>query len=293
MTVSRRDFLRVMGAGVSLQGGPVAVHAGRARQDRYARRTFPAQPGPDPDAVRLDVWTSHPLAGPGPDVIVLHEITGASEGFFHYTDTLVDAGFSVHCPVFFGSPFRDKSRIGDALLSLDVCLFSRRFECWKRSAENPVNAWLTALAADVAGPAQRPVGAIGMCLTGIQPLAMLRCPAVVAPVLCQPTLPSGTDLRLQNDFGLPPVDIDYAVTRVARDDLRVLLMRYAADTTASRIRERRLCTLFAPRIHCLSIPGDGHSTLVHDPDPDARRTVVEFLRTALAGAKPTAISSRR
>jgi hypothetical protein len=53
----------------------------------------------------------------------------------------------------------------------------------------------------------RKIGAIGMCYTGIQPLAMLRCKAVVAPVLCQPAVPFSLNRSAAADLGLPP-DVD-------------------------------------------------------------------------------------
>jgi hypothetical protein len=139
-----------------------------------------------------------------------------------------------------------------------------------------------ALATDIAESGQRRLGAIGLCLTGIQPLAMLRCRAVVAPVLCQPTLPLGKRDRALIDLGLPPSDVDFECTREKNEPVNVLMVRYAGDTVASAPRAKKLCKMFgAERIKCVSVPGDDHSSLVHDPSPQARKAVIDFLRAEL------------
>lgn len=253
------------------------------RKDRYEPRLFPPASQPAINGVRHQVLTAHPASGPGPGVIVLHEITGATDEFFVYADTLVDAGFSVHCPVMFGSPFGRSWWLRDGISILRACNPWSEFECRTRSALSQINPWLVELAVDVSGNGQRKIGAIGMCLTGIQPLAMLRCRAVVAPVLCQPTLPLGKSERAQLDLGLPPSDVDFACTRVKSEPVNVLMVRYANDTIASAPRAKRLCEMFgAERITCVSVPGDDHSSLVHDPSPQARKAVVDFLLAELS-----------
>src|SRR5262249_31959981 len=147
-------------------------------------------------------------------------------------------------------------------------------KCFKRSAFSALNPWLVALADDIAASQGRPIGAIGMCLTGIQPLAMLRSPAVVAPVLCQPTVPIGHDATRMRDVGLPPSDFDFALARVHTTPLKVQLVRYTGDTISSPARAERLYELFTPHIDYVRVEGHEHSSLVHHPDTTARAAVV-------------------
>lgn len=282
--VSRRRFLSLVAATAPahlLNGTQHALHARPPRREQYVRRIFPPPEQPAVDGVRHEVWTSHPAGGPGPDVIVLHEITGPTVDFFRYTDTLVDAGFSVHCPVLFGTAFAERSRLRGVLWSIAAC-HSREFECVKRSAHTPLNPWLIALAADISQDGRRKIGAIGMCLTGIQPLAMLRCRAVAAPVVCQPVMPLvALSPRSARDLGLPPSDVDFALARVRAERLTVLLVRYAGDRISPAVRAERLRNLFEDRLTFVSVDGDRHSSLVHDPHPEARREVIAFLRGQL------------
>jgi hypothetical protein len=129
-----------------------------------------------------------------------------------------------------------------------------------------------------------------MCLTGIQPLAMLRCRGVVAPVLCQPTLPFG---RNETDLGLPPSDVDFALARVldpmAKEPLEVLQIRYSGDRIASPRRADRLKEMFGSRMTLISLPGDDHSSLVHDPHETARKAVIDFLRAKLTRSQPPCV----
>jgi dienelactone hydrolase len=282
--ISRRAFLTGLAAvGLPMPAGAGQVPGQGVDPSRYTSRLFPPVGQPAIDGVRHEVYSAGPASGPRRDVIVLHEITGARDLFFAYVDTLLQEGFTVHCPVFFGRPFERPSLLRRAVLALEACSVFSEFECMRRSAYAPINPWLVALAVDIAGGEQRKVGVIGMCLTGIQPLAMLRCRSVVAPVLCQPTLPTGRNVKSARDFGLPPSDFDFAHARVHTERLDILLIRYKDDKIASALRAARLAELLKPRLEYLELEGHGHSSLVTDPDPAglARTTVVRFLRSKL------------
>ena len=83
-----------------------------------------------------------------------------------------------------------------------ICI-RREFNVWAADKSSPIVDWLRALArkahAECGG---KGVGAVGMCFTGGFALAMMTEPAVVAPVLSQPSLPlplaraRGADRRL-------------------------------------------------------------------------------------------------
>ncbi|MFX4466499.1 hypothetical protein ABTA69_20810, partial [Acinetobacter baumannii] len=66
------------------------------------------------------------------------------------------------------------------------------FNVWANGRSSPIVDWLRALARSAhAECGGRGVGALGMCLTGGFALAMMTEPAVVAPVLSQPSMPVG------------------------------------------------------------------------------------------------------
>ena len=79
-----------------------------------------------------------------------------------------------------------------ARLTIARACISREFRAFAANASSPVTQWLRALAAH-AHPlcGGKGVGAIGMCFTGNFALSMMLEPAMLAPVLSQPSLPMG------------------------------------------------------------------------------------------------------
>ena len=300
--VSRRAFLAALGAAMPL---PLRAADDSCRELKvghvYSCRTFTAK-GSGVEGLQHQVFTAAPMppADIRRDVIVLHEITGANAAFFQYVDTLVDEGFTVHCPVLFSTPLPRFPRT--LFVPFAACLGSG-FTCFTRTESSRVNTWLVELADDIAGSEKRKLGVIGMCLTGIQPLAMLRCRSVVAPVLCQPTLPTrdvrvthppastgrpisfmtiSTDPELDRDLGLPPSDVDFALARVRDENMSVLLIRFQHDPIAAASRATRLVEMFKPRLELFELKGHYHSSLVNNHgDHSGRRRVSEFLKTHL------------
>ncbi len=100
-------------------------------------------------------------------------------------------------------------------------------------ASSPVSTWLRALARlaheECGGPG---VGAIGMCFTGNFALTMMLEPAMLAPVLSQPSLP------LDNPAGLEISEDELAQVRerLEREKLDVMAYRFEGDNfcTAQR-----------------------------------------------------------
>jgi dienelactone hydrolase len=93
-------------------------------------------------------------------------------------------------PNLFGDPGRPVS-VGYTLRSVAKACVSREFRAFAARASSPVSDWLRALAAH-AHPlcGGRGVGAIGMCFTGNFALSMMLEPAMLAPVLSQPSRPT-------------------------------------------------------------------------------------------------------
>ena len=91
---------------------------------------------------------------------------------------------------------------------------------------SPVTQWLRALARlaheECGGPG---VGAIGMCFTGNFALTMMLEPAMLAPVLSQPSLP----LNDPAGMDIAPDELAAVRERLEREDLTVLAYRFEGD----------------------------------------------------------------
>jgi dienelactone hydrolase len=275
MEVTRRDFLASLTAApmtLAYSAAQPPSHHGQppfhyaCPPQKRSEREFPAA------NTRHTVITT----GSGPDVIALHEINGACDEFFAFVDCLASRGFTVHAPVLFGRPYGKASVARQIGHWLSVCS-GPDLACLSPAAFNRLDAWLLALCRDISLNGRRPLGAIGMCLTGIQPLAMMRSCAVVAPVLCQPTMPIGFTKSARRALALPASAIAHAVARVEAEDLEVLVIRYEQDPVAAAERVVRLKELFGARLRHVAIPGKEHSSLIHHPTATAFDAVVAFL----------------
>ena len=165
------------------------------------------------------------VAGTGPAVIVMTEMPGITPHVARFARWIRDAGFTVWMPNLFGSPGRPLSTAYTASSVVKACL-SAEFRAFAANATSPVTQWLRALAAH-AHPlcGGRGVGAIGMCFTGNFALSMMLEPAMLAPVLSQPSLP------LTNAAGMhiAPDELRAVKARLEREDLTVLAYRFAGD----------------------------------------------------------------
>lgn len=103
---------------------------------------------------------------------------------------------------------------------------SAEFRAFAGNGPSPVTQWLRGLARQAhAECGGRGVGAIGMCFTGNFALNMMLEPAMLAPVLSQPSLP------LDRPEGLESSQEELAKIRerLERDDLAVLAYRFEGD----------------------------------------------------------------
>lgn len=166
--------------------------------------------------------------GDGPAVIVIHEMPGLHPQVVDFGDRLVEAGMTVVMPSLFGDPGRPVATpyaLGTMLKTLCV---RREFTALALDRSSPIVDWLRALArvlhAECGGPG---VGAIGMCFTGGFALAMMTEPAVIAPVLAQPSLPLGKKGAASIDVS--PEELATARRRLEAEDLTCLGLRFHGD----------------------------------------------------------------
>jgi dienelactone hydrolase len=103
---------------------------------------------------------------------------------------------------------------------------SAEFRAFAANESSPVTRWLRSLARlaheECGGPG---VGAIGMCFTGNFALTMMLEPALLAPVLSQPSLPLDDPAGIE----IAPDELVAIRRRMDRDDLTVMAYRFAGD----------------------------------------------------------------
>src|SRR5690242_13117371 len=158
------------------------------------------------------------VAGAGPAVIVMAEMPGISPHVARFARWVRDAGFTVYMPSLFGRDGALPTADEGADVFRRACV-SAEFNALKRDASSPVTQWLRALARLAYGQCGGPgVGAIGMCFTGNFALTMMLEPAMLAPVLCQPSLP----LNAPGGIEIAPEEAAAVRQRLEQEDLTVL-----------------------------------------------------------------------
>ena len=241
------------------------------------------------------------VAGRGPAVIVMHEIPGLHPGVLAFARRLHALGLTTYLPSLVGEPGRPMTPAYSARSIARACV-ARDFATWATGETSPIVTWLRALAAHAHAECGGPgVGAIGMCLTGGFALAMLVEPAVIAPVLSQPSLPFPLTARHRRDLGL---DDEARAAVLARTDVCVLGLRFTGDRLVPPERFAALRALLGDRFLAVEIdsrPGNphgigrlAHAVLTHDlvdepghPTRAALDRVLAFFRERLS-PEPTA-----
>lgn len=165
------------------------------------------------------------VAGSGPGVIVMTEMPGISPHVARFARWVRDAGFTVYMPSLFG---RDGAVPGveeGATIFQRACV-SAEFRALAANKSSPVTVWLRSLARlahEECGGAG--VGAIGMCFTGNFALTMMLEPAMLAPVLSQPSLPLDDPAGIE----MAPEELRAVRERLEREDLTVMAYRFKGD----------------------------------------------------------------
>lgn len=180
------------------------------------------------DSMEKTVW----VTGNGPAVIVMTEMPGISPEVARFARWVRNAGFTVYMPSLFGRDGAVATAGEGAAVFKRACV-SAEFRAFAGNASSPVTCWLRALArlahTECGGAG---VGAIGMCFTGNFALSMMLEPVMLAPVLCQPSLP----MDAPSDIESPPEETDAVRERLKRDDLTVLAYRFEGDAVCRAAR---------------------------------------------------------
>jgi len=165
------------------------------------------------------------VSGEGPAVIVMAELPGIYAHVVRFARIVRDAGFTVWMPALFGTQGGPVA-IPGALVTMARACISREFRAFAANQSSPVTRWLRALAAHAhEACGGKGVGAIGMCFTGNFALSLMLEPAVLAPVLSQPSLP----IFQPSGMHIAPDELEAVKERMEHEDLTVLAYRFEGD----------------------------------------------------------------
>jgi dienelactone hydrolase len=153
--------------------------------------------------------------------------------------------------------------------------------------------WLKALARKAHGECGGDgVGAVGMCFTGGFALAMMTEPAVVAPVLSQPSLPlAGKHPKRGAGIGASAEEIACARRRFDEEGLSMIGLRFKSDAFVPDARFETYRREFGDSFEAIELEDEDaaparmppHSVLTlhlkeDGPTKAAERRVIEFFR---------------
>jgi dienelactone hydrolase len=236
------------------------------------------------------------VAGTGPAVVVMTEMPGISPHVARFARWVRDAGFTVYMPHMFGKDGVPPS-IGYSLRTMARACISKEFRAFSANASSPITQWLRALAAlahqECGG---KGVGAIGMCFTGNFALTMMLEPAVLAPVLAQPSLPLGK----AGGMHIAPDELAAVKARMDAEDLTVRAYRFEGDSFCRAERFAAYAEALGDRFEGRVLPDSAanpdspmknpHSVVtLHlidaagQPTVQARDEILDFFRMRLNG----------
>ncbi len=188
--------------------------------------------------------------GDGPGVIVMTEMPGISPHVARFARWVRDAGFTVYMPSLFGRDGAVPGAEEGAQVFQRACM-SAEFRALAGEGASPITEWLRALARLAHGECGGPgVGAIGMCFTGNFALSMMLEPAMLAPVLSQPSLPLDDTAALESG----PEELAAVRARLEQDDLTVLAYRFEGDQICRAERFAAYAQALGERFHGRTLP---------------------------------------
>ena len=180
------------------------------------------------------------IAGSGPAVVVFPEIPGITPDVADFGRRVIQAGFTVYVASLFGEPGKAFSGRYAGTTLAKQCV-RREFLAFARNKRAPITAWMRSLATrahrECGGPG---VGVVGMCFTGNFALGLAVDPAVLVPVMSQPSMPFAISKKHRSDLHVAPDDLAQIKRRVVDEDLCVIGFRFTADRLVPAERFERL-----------------------------------------------------
>ena len=235
----------------------------------------------------------------GPPVLLMHEAPGMTPDTFRLARALASEGFVVYMPLMFGTAGKASSSLG-TIGHVVAAELSGKFEPLS-AATPPIAASLRRLAAEIhrRHPSQS-LGAIGMCLSGAVPVALLGPdrPYIRAAILSQPALPSVVDNIAGTrpnaaKLGVSPADVENA----KKSGVPIRGFRFTSDTVSRHPRQQAFTATFGKQIVFEELPIDhpAHSVLTKElfdaqgkmkasgPSRHAYDEVIAYLHQQLPG----------
>lgn len=220
-------------------------------------------------------WVSHPVFCIGvsqtkPPILLLHELPGLSPQTLYYAEAL-SADFSVYVPLLYGEPNQNSVFKG-------AFSFHTNGE-WEPQQEldgsSRILNWLQHITRQIElhHPHQA-IGAIGNCMTGAIPLALLNNHAVRAVVLAQPTLPLPFFQYSDDDKRSLGISEHARTQALSRKDARVLLLRFETDCVSKPEKRTALLRDFGDRLVDGEIPKEEYQPPTEDDSPKVHSTLI-------------------
>ena len=219
------------------------------------------------------------VSGSGPAVVVFPEIPGITPDVADFGRRVIQAGFTVYVASLFGEAGRAFSGRYAATTLAKQCV-RREFLAFARNKRAPITAWMRSLVTrahrECGGPG---VGVVGMCFTGNFALGLAVDPAVLVPVMSQPSMPLAITKKHRADLHVAPDDLAQ-IKRRTTDDLCVIGFRFTADPLVPAERFERLRREFGDAFIGVEIDSSeanlhgfakkAHSVLTaeYSPEPD-------------------------
>ena len=235
--------------------------------------------------------------GEGPAVVIATEVPGLTPAVIRFAERVAAEGFTVFMPQLFGTPGAPLS-FSKAIGILSKACISREFSVFAANESSPIVDWLRGLCRhaheSVGG---KGVGAIGMCLTGNFALTLMVDPYVVAPILCQPSLPFVIGKERRAGMHISDANLAIVKERCA-NGAKVLGLRFTHDFMCPPERFESLRNALGDGFEGIEIdsgPGNpwgikrsAHSVVTNDlvdkaghPTQKALERVLGFLREKL------------
>ena len=218
---------------------------------------------------------------PGPTVILIHEVPGLSASTFAIAAVLIEHGYRVVMPALLDAAGPPGGRGAGAATMIRLCV-SRELAALASGRTGAIVEWLRGLAAaEGKATAGRPVGVVGMCMSGGFALAMIPFSPVSAAVLSQPALPFVL-APWRSDLGLSGDDLVELRARVGAGEC-VRALRFSRDRISPRKR-MRLLQRTLPAAECVEIETSNprlHSVLGRAVDRTLKGRLGEDVQRAL------------
>jgi dienelactone hydrolase len=223
-------------------------------------------------------------------VVLMHEVFGLTESVLRLAGTIAQAGFVVWVPILFGPSHTTTTPLRGAAGVVASCI-RREIYAFAANRSSPITDVVRALCRELSNETGRPVGVVGLCLTGNFALATTTEAEVNAVVCGQPSLPMPPCLSRKHALHLGPNELE-ALRRRAAEGLDIFVARFDRDYICPPERVNRLREVVG-EAHFIKpdIPGSGHAVFTESlsldpnhPTQHALREMIGYLQRRLSPA---------